>query len=63
MSKSGLDHASTKTPRHFDRHAWAGGYCNVEKELNQVAISPVKGSVTKINAGKINSVIAHGVIA
>ena len=51
MSKSALDHASTKAPRHFNRHAWAGGYCNVEKELNQVAINPVKGSVPKELSG------------
>jgi len=47
VSKSALDPASTKDPRHFDREDWASGYCNVEKELNSVVIHAVKGSIPR----------------
>ncbi len=47
MSTSALKPASPKASRHFDRHAWAAGYCNVERELTNEIIHPVKGKIPK----------------
>ncbi|WP_320668280.1 carotenoid oxygenase family protein [Prochlorococcus sp. MIT 1307] len=47
MSKSALNPATTKVTRHFDRHDWASGYCNVEKELNNVRVQPLRGTIPK----------------
>ena len=47
MSKSALNASTTKAPRHFDRQDWASGYCNVEKELNNVTIHSIKGVIPK----------------
>ncbi len=51
MSKPALNPSSPKAPRHFDRHDWASGYCNVEKELNKASIKPIKGNIPKELSG------------
>ena len=47
MSKPALNLPSKKEPRHFEREDWASGYCNVEEELNSVAIHPIRGKIPK----------------
>ena len=47
VAQSALTPASKKAPGHFDRQAWASGYCNVEREVSNIAIEPIKGEIPK----------------
>ena len=45
MSKTALTSSPKKASRHFDRDAWASGYCNVEKELNNFSLKANRGNI------------------
>ena len=53
MTKSVLGNKSDKESELFNREDWASSYCNVKKELQEVSINPIKGSIPQELSGTL----------